>query len=63
MTTDEMRERQKKLLFSLLLIEKSNPDLKIKNLRLQLAEARVGMNKEDIADVEKEIAELLAEEF
>ena len=54
----EVRERQKEKLYILLEIEALNKDIKVKGLRRNIQKAKVGMNKEDIADVEKLVNEM-----
>jgi hypothetical protein len=59
MATDlEIRERQKNTLFGLLKLKELNKNLKIVGLKDLIISAKVGMNKEDIADVEKNVREL-----
>lgn len=57
----EIREKQKEKLLGLLLIREANKELKIVHLALLITQAKIGMHKEDIADVEKEVAEFLAQ--
>ena len=55
-TEKEIVERQKRELFRLLKIERLNKGTNVSGLRDVISEVRVVMSKEDIADVEKEIA-------
>ena len=57
-TEKELVERQKRELFRLLELEYLNKNITVSGLRRAISEARVVMSKEDIADVEKEIATL-----
>ncbi|MCL1949830.1 MAG: hypothetical protein FWF59_08875 [Turicibacter sp.] len=60
MATDlEIRERQKILLTTLLKLKAMNEGSKIKGMAEAISLARVGMNKEDIADCIKEVDELM----
>jgi len=53
----ELRIFQKDKLFDLLVIEKMNPGLKIKGLGSQIRKAKSVMEQEDIAHVEKLVAQ------
>ena len=49
---------QRQILFCLLDIQAENSGVEVKGLKKRIAEAKAAMSKEDIAAVEKEIAEL-----
>ena len=51
----EIRERQKRELYTLLVLRKANPGIKVIGLNNFINQAKVGMSKEDIADVEKQV--------
>jgi len=53
----EMRVMQKERLYDLLMLEKENAGTTVKGLTQQIRKAKVGMEKEDIAFVEKLVAE------
>ena len=54
----EIREKQKDKLFDFLVLLKLNEGYKIKGLNRMISKAKALMSKEDIADVEKLVAEL-----
>ena len=54
----EIREKQKDKLFDFLVLLKLNEGNKIKGLNRMISKAKALMSKEDIADVEKLVAEL-----
>ena len=59
MGTDlEIKERQKDKLHTLLYLKALNKGIEIKGLALEISKAKIGMNKEDISDVEQAIIEL-----
>jgi len=53
----EMRVIQKERLFDLLILEKANTGITIKGLALQISKAKAVMEQEDIAFVEKLVAQ------
>jgi len=53
----EMQVIQKERLFDLLMLQKTNPDREINGLKLMIKKAKAGMSKEDVAYVEKLVAE------
>ena len=57
-STLEIQTIQKERLYDLLILEKTNPDIKIKGLSMQISKAKAVMTKEDIAY----ITELVDEE-
>ena len=57
-TSIDLRTWQKRELFRLLKLQHRNKHLEIIGLADDIAEARAVMSREDIADVEKEIATL-----
>ena len=54
----EIREKQKDKLFDFLVLLKLNEGSKIRGLNRMISKAKALMSKEDIADVEKLVAEL-----
>jgi len=54
----EIREKQKDKLFDFLVLLKLNEGSKIRGLNRMISKAKALMCKEDIADVEKLVAEL-----
>ena len=57
-TNTELREKQTERLFDLLELEIQNPGVLINGLNKLIARAKASMLKEDVAWVEKSIAEL-----
>jgi len=57
-TNQELRREQTERLFDLLKLKYDNMDLKIKGLDVLIVRAKAPMDKEDVAWVEKNIAEL-----
>ena len=53
----EIQVMQKERLFDLLLFQKANENVKLKGLSRMISRAKSGMSKEDIAYVEKLVAE------
>ena len=53
-----IKKEQKRQLYQLLWLKKTNPDIKINNLDLIINQLTAEMEKEDVAWVEKTIAEL-----
>jgi len=56
-SSTELRIFQKDKLYDLLVIEKRNPGLKIKGLAGQIRKAKSVMEQEDIAHIEKLVAQ------